>query len=97
MLWGYAMMLAMFMRKSIITMRTTDKEKEDLQRAASLAGFSNLTNFMMTAARKEANRILSDLHTTYVSPQDWQMITEALESPPEPNAALINLLRADDE
>jgi len=85
------------MRKLNITMRTTDKEKHYLQSAAEIAGYSNLTNFIMTAARKEANRILSDMNTTYVSAKDWATVTELLENPPEPNQALIDLLSQDKE
>ena len=81
------------MRKSNITMRTTEKEKRYLQNAAELAGFSNLTNFIMTAARKEANRIMSDMNTTYVSAKDWDKINTLLENPPKPNESLVALLK----
>ena len=85
------------MRKANITMRTTEKEKHYLQAAAEIAGYSNLTNFIMTTARREANRILSDINTTYVSARDWHTITDLLENPPEPNQALIDLLSREDK
>jgi len=75
-----------------INMRTTDQEKIFLQKAAELAGFSNLTNFVMTAARREATRVLSDIHTSYVSPKDWEMINDLINNPPEPNEQLKKLL-----
>lgn len=85
-------MSAKAIRSITINMRTTTQEKSFLQKAAELAGFSNLTNFMMTAARKEAVRILSDMNTTYLSAQDWELINRLLSSQPEPNERLKQLL-----
>lgn len=73
-------------------MRTTMQEKLFLQNAAELAGFSNLTNFIMTAARKEAIRILSDNNTTYTTAKDWDQINKLIANPPEPNKKLKKLL-----
>lgn len=75
-----------------INMRATEQEKTFLQEAAELAGFSNLTNFIMTAARREANRILSDTHTLYVSLKDWESVNRMIAEPPEPNKELKKLL-----
>jgi len=75
-----------------LNMRTTKQEKLFLQQASVLAGFSNLTNFVMTAARKEAIRILNDVNTTYLSSQDWEMVNKLIASPPQPNEHLKELL-----
>ena len=80
-------------RKGTINMRTTEQEKLFLQSAAELAGFSNLTNFVMTAARQEAARILSDSHTSYVSAKDWELVNNLIENPPKPNKPLKALLK----
>ncbi len=79
-------------RKDNITMRTTHEDKLFLQNASELAGFSNLTNFIMTSARKEALRIINDQSTTYVSPADWNLINDMLSNPPTPNTKLKKLM-----
>ncbi len=79
-------------RKDNITMRATHEDKLFLQKASEIAGFSNLTNFIMTIARKEAMRIISDQSTTYVSPADWSLINDMLSNPPQPNAKLKKLM-----
>ncbi len=79
-----------------INMRSTEQEKLLLQKAAELAGFSNLTNFIMTAARKEATRVLSDMHVSYIPARAWQEATTLIENPPEPNQALKKLLNKKD-
>ena len=73
-------------------MRTTPPEKTLLLKAAELAGFSNLTNFIMTAARREANKIISDTHATYVTNQDWALVNTLVANPPKPNKRLKQLL-----
>lgn len=75
-----------------INMRTTSQEKFFLQKAAEIAGFSNLTNFIMTAARKEATRVLGDIHTTYLSSHDWETVKALLTAAPSPNKKLQQLL-----
>lgn len=85
-------MNAKSVRTTNLNMRTTPQEKSFLQNAAELAGFSNLTNFIMTAARKEAIRILSDTNTTYLSANDWDQVSKLITNPPEPNQKLKDLL-----
>ncbi len=80
-------------RTSTIAMRATDTEKQFLQKASELAGFSNLTSFILTTARKEAIHILSDFNTTHVSERDWKFVVDLLENPPEPNEKLKALLK----
>lgn len=83
-------------RKDSINMRTTNEEKLFLQKASEIAGFSNLTNFIMTAARREAVRIVSDQSTTYVSSADWELANKLISNPPEPNEHLKKLLSEKD-
>ena len=72
------------------------QEKALLEKAADLGGFSNLTNFVMTAARKEAMRILSDINSTYLSDRDWELVKQLLLNPPEPNSNLKKLFSGKD-
>lgn len=84
-------------RHSVINMRTTEDEKSLLQKAADFAGFSNLTNFIMTVARREAHRLLSDYHTTYLSAQDWEQVNQLMANPPKANAKLKKLLKEENK
>lgn len=79
-------------RNIIINMRTTERDKFMFKQAAEYAGFSNLTNFIMTTIRKEANRILSENNVTYLNAEAWDKLQQILENPPEPNGALKELL-----
>lgn len=89
--------MAKSIRKTNINMRATPQEKLLLEKAANLAGFSNLTNFMMTAARKEAYRIISEINTIHLSEQDWNTVVKLLSNPPEPNEALKELFSSNKE
>lgn len=84
-------------RTSTIAMRTTHVEKDFLLKASELAGFSNLTNFILTAARKEAVHVLNDMHATHLSQRDWNKVVDLIENPPEPNEALKDLLAKREE
>lgn len=79
-------------RTSVINMRTSAIDKEFLQKASEMAGYSNLTNFILTAARKEALQVLNATNTTYLSDRDWSKVTELLEHPPEPSEKLKKLM-----
>jgi uncharacterized protein (DUF1778 family) len=79
-------------RTNTINMRASGQEKALLQRAAEIAGFSNLTNFIMTAARQEATRVLSDSNVSYLSGKDFDRVNNLLAEPPLPNVALSDLL-----
>jgi len=84
-------------RKANINMRTNEQDKQFLQKASEIAGFSNLTNFIMTAAKREALRIISEQATTFVSPRDWELINQLISNPPEPNVHLKKLLSDKDK
>ena len=73
-------------------MRTTMQEKSFLQSAAEIAGFSNLTNFVMTTVRREAQRLLKDEQSTYLQPEDWKLVNDLLANPPAPNQKLMSLM-----
>ena len=85
------------MRDATIYMRTTQHEKTFLKKAAETAGYSNLTNFIMTTLRREADRILMDRQTTYLSTTDWALVNELIKNPPEPNQNLVELMSEDNK
>ena len=80
------------MRNININMRATAQEKLFLQKAAELAGFTNLTNFILTIARKEATKILSDTSSTYLTAKDWELVNALIAHPEKPNKKLKALL-----
>jgi uncharacterized protein (DUF1778 family) len=73
-------------------MRATKEEKQFLLEAATLAGFTNLTSFIMVAAKKEAQQVIERHHQRILSDRDRDIVLQALEHPPEPNKHLKQLL-----
>ena len=78
-------------REERINMRTTKEEKKFLLEAATLAGFGNLTSFIMVAAKKEANQILEHYQQRVLSDQDRDIVLQALQHPPKANESLKQL------
>lgn len=58
-----------------------------LKRAAELQG-RTLTDFVVTAAREEACRIIEQVELIRLSREDQQRVADAILNPPEPSAAL---------
>jgi uncharacterized protein (DUF1778 family) len=66
----------------------TDPEREALlKRAASLSN-QTLTSFIVDAAERRAKEVLAEVNTTVVTSAFFDELLDALERPPEPNAAL---------
>lgn len=83
------------MRQANINMRVSEQEKTLLQYAAEVAGFRNLTNFIMTLARREAVRVLNDANTSYLSAEAFSKVNDLIAEPPEPNDELKRLMQHD--
>jgi uncharacterized protein (DUF1778 family) len=66
----------------------TDPEREALlKRAASLSN-QTLTSFIVDAAERRAKEVLAEVNTTVVTSAFFDELLDALERPPEPNAAM---------
>jgi len=72
--------------------RLTKEQKELFEYAAQLTGSRSLTEFVISSAQKEADKIIEKNQFTLISSkQDQQVFFDALVNPPKPNA---NLKRA---
>ncbi len=76
-----------------IQLRASDEEKTLLKLASELAGFRNLTNFIMKTMINESRRVLKDHCSHTLSARDSEIIINSLLNPPEPNEKLKKLLR----
>lgn len=74
--------------KERITARVSSAIAETLQEAAELAG-TTISNFVVQAALREAQRVIEREKAIYVSRNDAAMLLDLLDNPPAPNAALI--------
>lgn len=68
--------------------RLPEAQKELFERAASLGGFRNLTEFILHAAQQAASHIISDHEQFLQSERDRELFFETLMDPPEPNENL---------
>ena len=75
-----------------ISMRTNLDTKRFLEAAAIMSGYNNLSGFILTTVYKEAQRIINDSQDRVLSDRDRDLVLNLLNSPPEPNVKLKNLL-----
>ncbi|MDR3056363.1 MAG: DUF1778 domain-containing protein [Zoogloeaceae bacterium] len=71
-------------------------DKETFSRAAALLGLT-MTAFVRMAAKEKADDLLDRESRIYMSQRDFQVFSEAINRPFEPNAALQRALRAASE
>lgn len=69
--------------------RLTKEQKEIFEYAAELTGSRSLTEFVISSAQKEADKIIEKNQFIMIrSKQDQQLFFETLVSSPKPNARL---------
>ena len=69
--------------------RITREQKEVFEYAASLTGCRSLTEFVISSAQKEADKIIEkNQFRLLASKQDQQIFFDALMHPPKANAKL---------
>jgi uncharacterized protein (DUF1778 family) len=73
--------------KERITARVSTAVAETLNEAAGLSG-TTLSNFVVQAALKEAQRLIDRERTIFMSNKDTAMLLDLLDNPPAPNPAL---------
>lgn len=66
-------------------------ETDDLVRRAADAADRSLTDFVVAAARVEAERVLADRTTFVLSPEQWERFIEVLDRPERDNPGLARL------
>lgn len=79
------------MASASISLRINPEQRELIDSAASLQGLSR-TDFMLSVACREAERILLDQRRFFVDDAAFQKFQELLDEPVEPNPKLGNLL-----
>ena len=75
-----------------ITARVSEQIKETLVVAAELTG-ATLNQFLVQSALEKAETVIEKDKLIHLSHRDTQLFFDVLESPPEPNAKLINAVK----
>lgn len=76
-----------------INLRTSQEAKTMIERAALLMG-TTVSAFMLQHTYEAACRIITNHDTLLLSTQGFEVFVSTCENPPEPNAALLELLDA---
>ncbi len=74
-----------------INLRTSVEAKNMIERAAALMG-TTVSAFMVQNAYLAAQRIVSENDTLWLTQRDFAAFTAALDNPPPPSPALIELM-----
>lgn len=75
-----------------INLRTSPQAKALIERAAAIMG-STVSGFMLQNAYEAALRLVAQQDVITLSDRDRDAFLKALENPPEPTQALIDLMR----
>ena len=75
-----------------INLRTSPEAKALIERAAAIMG-STVSGFMLQNAYEAARKVVAGQDIITLSDRDRDAFLSALENPPEPTQALIDLLR----
>lgn len=68
--------------------RLTAKQKAFFEQAARLGGYKTLSEFILSAAQKQADQLLEGHRQLLADEADRKVFFKALLDPPRPNAAL---------
>ena len=75
-------------KKARFETRLSQEQKEYFERAAHIAGFATLSEFMLNSANELAKNIFEEHNKILASKRDQEIFFDALINPPKPNAAL---------
>ncbi len=75
-----------------INLRTSQEVKEMIERAAAAVG-ATVSSFMLQNATEVARRVLAEQEVIVMANRDRDAFLNALDHPPEPTQALIDLMR----
>lgn len=75
-----------------INLRTSPEAKALIERAAAIMG-STVSSFMLQNAYEAASRVVAQQEMITLSDRDRDAFLRALDTPPEPTPALIELMR----
>jgi uncharacterized protein (DUF1778 family) len=68
--------------------RVSEEQKELFELAASLGGFRNFTEFVISALQEKAKIIIEEHKAILASEKDRKIFFDALINPPKPNDSL---------
>lgn len=80
-------------RSQNLNIRVLPQERTLISRAAEAANQS-VSEFVLSAARKQAEEVLLDRRTFVLGEDAYRAFVEALDAPPRENPALARLLQA---
>ncbi len=69
--------------------RLSVEQKEFFERAATLGGYRNLTDFVIKTIQEKADKIIDDQSKLIASQKDREIFFDTLLNPPEPNEELL--------
>ena len=75
-----------------INLRASPEAKALIERAAAIMG-STVSSFMLQNAYEAARRLIAQQEVLTLSDRDRDAFLNALENPPEPTQALVDLMR----
>jgi uncharacterized protein (DUF1778 family) len=76
-----------------INLRIRPEQKATLMRAAALRN-TDLTDFVLRPALREARRVIQEAEQIVLSERDSLLVLDLLENPPAPNAKLRAAIKA---
>jgi len=72
--------------------RLPKEQKQFFEKAASLGGYRNLTDFIVQTVQEKAKEIIKEKEQIIASERDSQIFFDAITNPNEPSKALKNAL-----
>ena len=80
-------------QKSRFDARIPESQKALFEKAAGLAGYRTLTDFLISSAQEKANAIIEQHQTIIASIKDRNIFFESVINPPKPNENLKNAFK----
>lgn len=80
-------------RKTRFDARIPETQKALFEKAAVLAGYRTLTDFLISSAQEKASVIIEHHQTILASQKDRQIFFDSIINPPKPNENLKNALK----
>jgi len=75
-------------RKTRFDARIPEAQKALFEKAAGLAGYRTLTDFLISSAQERANAIIAQHNMILASQKDQEIFFDNIVNPPKPNANL---------
>jgi uncharacterized protein (DUF1778 family) len=70
--------------------RLSKEQKQLFERAATIGGYRNLTDFVVATVQSKAKEIIEEREQIIVTERDKTLFFESLVTPPKPNKKLLS-------